>query len=188
MYRAAALDLLERGIDPEDGAAVVAALPALRLELVPAGAKAEIRLNGEKVGDRIRTAEVTAATSRAAQHAELRARLVALQRSFVAAHGGVMEGRDIGTVVVPETPHKFFLEASAATRAARRHRQLAGGGVASDLDEIARQIDERDRRDSTRAASPLAAAPDALRICSDDLDVDGVVEKLRAEIARRRAT
>ena len=186
MYRAAALDLLDRGVDPDDRAAVVAALPGLRLELVPAGSKAEIRLNGEPVGDRIRTAEITAATSRAAQHPELRARLVALQRAFVAGHGGVMEGRDIGTVVVPDTPHKFFLEASATTRAERRHRQLAGDGRESDLAEIARQIAERDERDSTRAASPLAAAPDAIRISSDELDVDGVVERLRFEIERRR--
>ena len=186
MYRAVALHLLESGVDPDDRAAVAAALPALRLELVPAGDRAEIRLHGETVGERIRDPEITAATSRAARHPELRAFLVTLQRSFVAAHGGVMEGRDIGTVVVPDTPFKFFLEASATTRAERRHRQLARGGTELELDEIARQIAERDERDSTRAASPLAAAPDAIRISSDELDADAVVERLRSEIARRR--
>ena len=146
----------------------------------------EARLHGAPVSDRIRTAEVTAATSRAAQHPELRARLVELQRAFVAEHGGVMEGRDIGTVVVPDTPFKFFLEASAAKRAERRQRQLAAAGVECDLDEIARQIAERDERDSTRSASPLAAAPDAVRVSSDELDADAVVTRLRSEIERRR--
>jgi cytidylate kinase len=184
MYRAAALELLELGVEVNDGDAVAAALPALDLELALRASQAEIRLHGLAVDERIRTPEITAATSRIARHRALRAHLVKLQRAFVHAYGGVMEGRDIGTVVVPETPFKFYLEAAPATRAARRHAELVERGVASDLDEIARQIAERDERDSTRSASPLVAAPDAVRISSDDVDADGVVERLRAEIAR----
>ena len=142
---------------------------------------------GRDLTESIREGDAGEWASKVSTRPVVRERLVALQRRLGEGGRVVMEGRDIGTVVFPDTPHKFFLEASAAKRAERRHRQLAGDGVESDLAEISRQIAERDERDSTRAASPLAAAPDAIRISSDDLDADGAVERLRAEIERRRA-
>lgn len=184
MYRAAALFLRERGVDPDDGDAVSAALPDLELALVKTADHAEIRLHGRQVGDRIRSPEISAMTSRAARHPALRRRLVELQRDFVGRHGGVMEGRDIGTVVVPETPYKFYLDATPQTRAERRHAELLARGQVGDVAEIAREIAERDRRDSTREASPLAAAPDAIRLSSEGLTIDEVVSRLGAEIER----
>jgi cytidylate kinase len=184
MYRAAALHVSERGINPDDSDAVAGALPDLDLELAWNGTDAEIRLHGGPVEGRIRSAAIGALTSRVARHAELRARLVKLQRDFVKRHGGVMEGRDIGTVVVPDTPFKFYLDASMATRAGRRHAELAARGEEGGLESISKEIAERDERDSKRAISPLAAAPDAIPISSDGLTVDQVVERLRSEIAR----
>jgi cytidylate kinase len=187
MYRAAAVHLAEEGVDLDDRAAVAAAVPRLPLELTLAAGRAEVRLAGAPVEDRIRSPQVGALTSRAALHPELRARLVELQREFVRRHGGVMEGRDIGTVVVPETPFKFYLDAATATRAERRHAELRARGLDAELGEIARQIRERDERDSGRESSPLVAADDALRISSDGLSAQEVADRLRAEIERRRS-
>jgi cytidylate kinase len=184
MYRAAALHVRERGIDPDDAGAVAAALPELELEIAWTGSAAEIRLHGEPVEGRIRSAAIAALTSRVARHAELRARLVRLQRDFVRRHGGVMEGRDIGTVVAPDTPYKFYLDASVETRAGRRHAELVERGEKAALDTISREIAERDERDSKRAVSPLVPAADAIHVSSDGLTADQVVERLREEIVR----
>ena len=184
MYRAAALFLRDRAIDPDDVEGVSAALPQLDLVLLEGPGRAEIRLHGRPVEDQIRAPEISALTSRVARHSGLRRRLVELQRDFVGRYGGVMEGRDIGTVVVPETPFKFYLDATPQTRAARRHAELRALGVESDAEEIARQIAERDERDSTREASPLAAAPDAVHFSSEGLTVDEVVGRISAEIER----
>src|SRR5690606_11745467 len=111
MYRALTLHLLDRGVDPNDRAAVAAALPEARIELrVEPDGSARVLLAGEPVESRIRTPEVADATSRAAVHPEVRERMVTLQRELAGRHGGVMEGRDIGTRVVPDAPFKFFFE------------------------------------------------------------------------------
>lgn len=187
MYRALALFALERGVDLDDRAGVAAALAAARIELrVGADGRAEVLLGGAPVEARIRTAEVAAATSRLAVHPEVRAAMVELQRELARRHGGVIEGRDIGTQVVPETPHKFFLEAAPEVRAERRWAELAAGGR-DDLDraEIARQIAERDRRDRERADSPLRPAPDALVIDTGERTPDQLVELLARRVLGR---
>jgi len=189
MYRALALHALELGIDPDDRAAIAAAIVRARVELkVGADGRAEVLLDGAPVEARIRTPEVGAATSRLAVHPEVRAAMVELQRSLARRHGGVIEGRDIGTRVVPETPHKFFLEAAPAVRAERRWAELAASGRA-DLgrEEIARQIEERDRRDRERSDSPLVPAPDALVVDTGSRTVEEVVELLAGRIAGRGA-
>jgi cytidylate kinase len=189
MYRALALHALEHGIDPDDRRSVATAVARAAVELrVGADGRAEVLLDGEPVEARIRTPEVGAATSRLAVHPEVRAAMVALQRTLARRHGGVIEGRDIGTRVVPETPHKFFLEAAPEVRAERRWAELAAGGRA-DLDraEIARQIAERDRRDREREDSPLRPAPDALIVDTGTRTPEEVVEILARRVAERSA-
>lgn len=185
MYRATALFLADQGIDPAERSAVAAAVQAMPLRLQLVGQGAQVELAGEEPGARLRLPEVSALTSRIAVHPEVRQHLVALQQEFVRRHGGVMEGRDIGTVVVPETPFKFYLDAAPGVRAGRRHAELAQQGAAADQAEVARQLAERDARDSSRSASPLQPALDACHIDTGSLGPDEVVEAMLAEIRRR---
>jgi len=187
MYRAAALYFADLGIDPADRAAVARAVAAMPLRLTLDDGGAQVELAGSDPGERLRLPEVSALTSRIAVHAEVRQRLVALQQEFVRRCGGVMEGRDIGTVVVPETPFKFYLDAAPEVRASRRHAELSQRGSVGDPEEVARQLAERDARDSSRSESPLQAAPDALHIDTGRLDPEAVVEAMLAEIRRRSA-
>jgi cytidylate kinase len=162
-------------------------LPATNLELrLAADGNALILLDGQPLDDRIRSAEVAAATSRLAVHPEVRERLVEIQRSLARRHGGVIEGRDIGTRVVPETPFKFFLRAEPDVRARRRLADLRAAGRA-DLEEadVARDLAERDSRDVARAISPLVPAPDAVWIDTSALSAGEVVAELARRIRRR---
>ncbi len=185
MYRATALYLAELRIDAEDRAAVATAVATMPLRLALLDGGARVELEGSHPGERLRRPEVAALTSRIAVHPEVRRRLVALQQEFVRRHGGVMEGRDIGTVVAPWTPFKFYLDAAPEVRAERRHAELAKTGVGADAGEVARQLAERDARDRSRRESPLLAAPDACRIDTGALTPEAVVEEILAEIRRR---
>jgi cytidylate kinase len=187
MYRALGLLALERGVDPDDRAAAagIAAAASLALRLGAEGGT-EVWLDGAPVDERIRSSEVGAVTSRLAVHPEVRARLVTLQREFVGRHGGVLEGRDIGTRVVPETRCKFFLDAEPEVRAGRRLAELRDKGVAVDPQALGREIAERDARDRSRPESPLAPAPDAVRVDTTGLSLDEVVERLERLVRRRR--
>ena len=185
MYRALTLAALDHGVDPDDRAAVVALLPKVRIDLrLDEDGRAEVLLDGAGVEARIRTPEVAAATSRLAVHPEVRERMVELQRSLARRHGGVLEGRDIGTRVVPDTPHKFFLTADPSVRAARRLGDLAAQGRNDhSLESIEREIRERDARDEQRALAPLVPAADARTIDTSNLDAAAVVELLLRTIA-----
>ncbi len=190
MYRALAWRALERGIAPEDRAAVAAMLPGTRLEIRLGGdGRAEVLLDGEPVEPRIRSAEVAAATSRLAVHPEVRERMVEIQRDLAARHGGVIEGRDIGTRVVPGAPFKFFLTASPEVRARRRLADLRAAGRV-DLDEaaVARELAERDARDASRQLSPLAPADDAERVDTSGLTAEEVLAELVRRVRRRPAS
>ncbi len=186
-YRAVALKVLESGIDPEDRAAVlrVAEEAAVDLRLTADG-DAEVLLDGRPVGQRIRTAEVSAATSKVSVLPEIRRRLVALQRRAAARFGGVVEGRDIGTVVFPDTPHKFFLDARPEIRAGRRHRDLQAAGKTPSVDAVQRDLEERDARDSGRQESPLVCDESYHAIDTSDLTPDEVVDLMVAEVRRQR--
>ncbi len=185
MYRATALYLASRGIAPEDRAAVAAAVAAMPLGLVLLDGGAQVELEGRAPGESLRRPEVGVLASRIAVHPEVRQRMVALQQEFVRQHGGVMEGRDIGTVVVPQTPFKFYLDAAPQVRADRRHAELVAKGSVSDAGELAHKLADRDARDSSRSESPLSVAPDAFRIDTGPLKPDEVVERILAEIRRR---
>jgi cytidylate kinase len=175
MYRAVTLAALRAGTDLLDGPALGALAAKLHLEVGP-----RILLDGEDVTNQIRSPEVGVAVSVVAAHAPVREVLVALQRTWVQVHGGgVVEGRDIGTVVFPEAGVKVYLTAAAAVRSRRRAGELGVTG-SDQLGEVAEGIAERDRLDSGRAVSPLQAAEDAHVIDSSTLSLDEVVKEVMA--------
>jgi cytidylate kinase len=179
MYRALALKAIEQDISFDDEAALMKLTDGLRIQLEPTIGGNRTLLNGRDVSSRIRERDVTDAASRVSVHPKVRAWMVAHQRAMGEGGGVVMEGRDIGTKVFPDADLKIFLDADPVIREQRRMQQqkLQGEVAAS----VAAELRERDRRDRTRATSPLVAAPDAVVINSTSLGEDEVlaqVEKL----------
>ncbi|MEE8278162.1 MAG: (d)CMP kinase [Thermoanaerobaculia bacterium] len=184
MYRALGLKVLEQGIDTEDRQRVEAQAAELDLRLkLGNGGEVEVLLDGEPLGERIRTREVSEVTSRIAVYPAVRQRMVELQRAFAARHGAVLEGRDIGTRVFPTTPFKFYLSASLERRIERRFQQLRSSQPALTRDDVAAEVAQRDHRDITRRDSPLTLDSSYTEIDTGDLTVDQVVEKMARKIA-----
>jgi cytidylate kinase len=186
MYRAAALGVLRAGADPADPCAAAQLAPRLRIDVGTDPDESAVVLDGADVATEIRGQVVTTAVSPVSAVPEVRAVLVAQQRQIIrdATEGGggiVVEGRDIGTVVAPDAPLKVFLTAAAAERAARRAAQ---DGV-EDIAEVRRAVERRDSFDSSRAASPLRPADDAVELDTTALDIDAVLARLR-ELAVQR--
>jgi len=175
MYRAATLATLRRGVDLADPAAITAVVDESRIEVSTDPDRAAIVLDGVPVDTEIRSAAVTAAVSAVSAVPAVRVRLVRAQRELIGAGGIVVEGRDIGSVVWPAAAPKIYLTASAAVRARRRATELGSG---TELAAVARDIERRDRLDSTRADSPLAKVDDAVEIDTTNLNIDEVVERL----------
>jgi len=176
MYRAVTLALLRTGADPTDEGRAVAVAQAMDLAVGE-----QIELEGRDVSVEIRSPEVTAAVSTVAAHPGVRRILVDRQRAWVERHGGgVVEGRDIGTVVFPDAPLKVFLDANDEERARRRQRDDRDGSSRADFETVMESIRRRDARDSTRAASPLVAAPDAVVIDTTGRDADQVIAEVLA--------
>ena len=177
MYRAIAAVAAERGMPLDDGAALTRLANSVKLRID--GRKVEV--DGEDYTDRVYGPELSEAASKVAKIAGVRLSLVAQQRAL-GRNGVLMAGRDIGTVVFPDAAHKFFLTAGVGERARRRARQIDARGEAADPDQLAREVEERDRRDSERSASPMRPAEDAVIIETDDLDLEDVVDAVLAEI------
>lgn len=179
MYRACALAALEAGVDLADGDAVAAVARACDVTVE----QGVTRLDGVDVSAEIRGPRVTAAVSQVSGHPAVRAVLVERQRAWVAHHGGgVVEGRDIGTVVLPDAPLKVFITARDDVRAARRQRDEAAAQRAVATDAVRDALSQRDRADGTlgRATRPEDAAPDAVVIDTSDVTADEVVADLLA--------
>ncbi len=186
MYRSVALHCLRKGVDPCDGTAAEEVAQTLRFRFAPSpDGSQRIEVNEEDVTEAVRSPEVAAASSRVAVHAGVRRAMVAVQQRLAAQGGVVMEGRDIGTVVLPSADLKVFLTASAETRAVRRCLELSARGTPQPLSEVLAQIEERDRRDREREDSPLRPAQDAVIVNTDGLSVEDVVERIVA-LARER--
>ncbi|MFQ5525191.1 MAG: (d)CMP kinase [Thermoanaerobaculia bacterium] len=187
MYRAVGLEVVEAGLDPDDRPAVEALAAELTLELnrTPGGAF-EIRIHGEPVGIRIYGLRVTEVTSKISAYPGVRARMRELQRACANRNGGVLEGRDIGTRVVPETDFKYFLTADPQVRAERRWRQLTEAG-ALDLEvaDIEREVRSRDQRDSNRDDSPLRWDETYRVIDTGELAVAEVIEAIVSDVEER---
>ncbi|MCZ6508864.1 MAG: (d)CMP kinase [Acidobacteria bacterium] len=190
MYRALGLKALDEGVDPDDPSAVEKLLTRLDLDVeLTADGEIVVLLDGVGVQPRIRSAEVANATSRISVHAPVRRFMVDLQRRWASRRGAVVEGRDIGTRVFPDTPFKFFFDAAPEVRAARRFEQLRQAGeVASSLSEIQRQVLERDARDSSRAESPLRRDESYVAIDTGLAGPEEVVDQMLRTISARRRT
>lgn len=174
MYRAIALAVLQAHVSPDDGQCVASVARNCRIDLPADG----IFLNGSNVTAAIREPEVTTVASIIAANPAVRQQLVSMQQAIGAAGSIVTEGRDQGTVVFPDAPHKFFLTASLPARAARRQAELQRKSLPQSLDEVMDQIRLRDERDEQRATAPMKPAPDAVIVDTSSMDVDEVVQLL----------
>ncbi len=174
MYRAIALYTLRNGL--EDEAAVIAALPQIKVGFIQVAGAQHVTLNGEDVEGQIRTLEVGNAASRISAIKEVRAFLVAQQQKMGEAKGIVMDGRDIGTVVFPQAELKLFLTASPEVRAQRRYDELVSKGVKPDFAAVLADVNERDYRDTHRAESPLRQAEDAIVVDNSTMTPDEQME------------
>jgi CMP/dCMP kinase len=178
MYRAATVAVLDAGIDPTDADAVARTVAGARIEVGTDAATETVRVDDVDVAARIRGAEVTRAVSAVSAVPAVRRQLVEQQRSLVAAAGAVVvEGRDIGTVVLPEATVKIYLTAAPEARAQRRAGQL-GITEPAEIAALAADLRRRDDYDSSRADSPLRPADDAIVVDSTDLDQQGVVDRV----------
>lgn len=179
MYRAITLAALERRVALDDARACGEIARSARVRLEGDMADRVVLLDGRDVTAEIRGPAVTEAVSQVSAHPAVRTALVDHQRAWADAHdGGVVEGRDIGTVVFPDAAVKVFLTATHEARSRRRHHDEVAVDRDVDLDEVRRDLERRDRLDSTRALSPLAPASDALIIDTSDLSVSDVVEMI----------
>ncbi|HHT31656.1 MAG TPA: bifunctional cytidylate kinase/GTPase Der [Corynebacterium sp.] len=179
MYRVATLWVLRQGIDPADSDAVAAATADLPLSVSDDPRSTEVLLDGEDVSGEIRGPEVTRNVSAVSAIPAVRENLVDLQRRLAADAGRcVVEGRDIGTVVLPDVPAKVFMTAAAEVRARRRHAQDIAAGRDADYDEVLADVIRRDELDSSRATSPLRPADDAVVLDTSELDVEEVIDHI----------
>jgi cytidylate kinase len=185
MYRVVGVLAHDAGIDFADSTALATLCDGLELVFEEGAQGLRVLANGRDVSHAIRSAAAGHLASKVSVMPVVRERLVARQRALAAGGGVVMEGRDIGTVVLPGATVKIFLVASAAERARRRAGDLRARGEAADEAVIQREIEERDRRDQERAHSPLVPAPDALRVDTTSEPLDAVVARVRALISAR---
>jgi cytidylate kinase len=187
MYRMVTLAVLRAGIDPTDAEGVARIVETVQMSVDYHPDGDGYFLAGEDVSAEIRGDEVTGAVSAVSSVAAVRTRLVALQREMAEGPDNVVvEGRDIGTVVLPDAPVKIFLTASAETRARRRNDQNVAAGLADDYDGVLADVRRRDHLDSTRALSPLRPASDAVTVDTSDMTEAQVIDHL-LELVRQRS-
>ena len=179
MYRAMAYYFLQNGIAPDDEQAIAAACPKVDVTIVYENGEQQVLLNGENVNGVIRTEEVGNMASATSVYPVVRTKLVELQRQLATKTDVIMDGRDIGTNVLPNAEVKVYLTASVQTRANRRYLELSDKGQECSLEDIARDIEERDTRDMNRETAPLRQAEDAVLIDSSDMSIDEVVEAIK---------
>lgn len=183
MYRALALKAKRSGIAFDDAERLSALAGETAIDFVPGSRPPRVLLDGEDVSEAIRTPEISMGASTVSSVPAVRRALVRMQQELGARAGGVLEGRDIGTKVFPGTRNKFFLDARPEVRAERRYRELKAKGAEVPLETVARELEERDRQDSTRADSPLTCDETYCRIDTSELSVEGVVDEIVSRIS-----
>lgn len=178
MYRAMAYYFLQHNIDAKDENAIAAACPDVDVTITYENGEQQVLLNGENVNGVIRNEEVGNMASSTSVYPVVRKKLVELQRQLAKSADVIMDGRDIGTCVLPDAQVKIYLTASSATRAKRRYDELTEKGVSCDLAEIEKDIIDRDYRDMHRETSPLRQAEDAVLVDSSEMNIDEVVDAI----------
>ncbi|MBC8744859.1 (d)CMP kinase [Lactobacillus sp. Marseille-P7033] len=179
MYRAVTLEVLNQGIDPNDEKAIAGIARQVKIDFEPGESEQRVFLNGEEVTHAIRLPKVAENVSAIAAVPEVRAEMTRQQRQIAEKGGIVMDGRDIGTTVLPNAPVKIFMVASAYERARRRYVENKAKGIdTTSLEDLQKAIELRDKKDSTRKVSPLTQAADAVRLDTTNLTIDEVVDKI----------
>ena len=180
MYRSIALYLLRKDISATDVEAVKVALEDIEIAIQYVNGEQHVLLNGEDVSGQIRTEEVGNMASKSSALPCVRAKLLELQKKLAREHDVVMDGRDIGTNILPDAQLKIYLTASVDTRASRRYKELIEKGTDCDLEAIKIDIEQRDSQDMHRETAPLMQAKDAVYLDSSDMTIDQVVEKIKS--------
>ena len=178
MYRAMALYFLRREIDAKDEKKIAEACEHINVTIAYQEGEQQVLLNGENVNAFIRTEEVSMMTSNTSKYPAVHEKLLYLQRELAAANNVIMDGRDIGTCVLPDAELKIYLTASASERAKRRYLEQKERGVESDLAQIERDIIARDEQDMNREIAPLKQAEDAIYLDTSDMTIEEVVTKI----------
>ena len=178
MYRALAVYFLDKKINPENLDAIAAACEGAEVKIQYEQGEQQVYLNGENITSRLRNEEVGNMASKVSAVPEVRAHLLNLQKELARTQDVVMDGRDIGTCVLPDAPAKIYLTASVEVRAARRYKELLEKGMKADLKEIEKDIEDRDYRDMHREHSPLKQAEDAVLLDTSSMTLAQVVEEI----------
>lgn len=178
LYRAVGLFAIRRGVAAEDKDGIIALLPSLKVEMTNEGGVQRVYLCGEDVSDKIRTPEVSHYASSVSAVPEVRKFLFSLQREIADKCDVIMDGRDIGTVILPDADLKVFLTASAEARAKRRYLELTEKGIKTSVEELIAQQNERDARDSGRDVAPLTPADDAVLLDNSAIDLEKTIEEV----------
>ena len=185
LYRSIGYYVLKKGGDPEKKEDVEAALPGIRLELRHADGVQRVFLNGEDVSDQIRTPAVSMAASHVSAFPAVRACLLELQRKMAREHNVIMDGRDIGTVVLPDAELKIFLTATPEDRARRRYEELVEKGEAVTFDEVLKDVIQRDYNDTHRDIAPLRQAEDAVLADTTGFELPQSVALIRSLVEKK---
>lgn len=178
MYRSMALYFIRHDIAAQDEEKIAAACPDIDVSIVYQDGEQQVILNGENVNCLIRTEQVSMMTSDTSKYPVVREKLLSLQRGLAEKENVIMDGRDIGTCVLPNADVKIYLTASAAERARRRYKEQTERGVDCDIKEIERDIIARDEQDMNREVAPLRQAEDAVLVDSSDMTIDQVVDEI----------
>lgn len=190
LYRTIGVYMLSKGVDPKSEEDVKEHLPELKVELKFTDGKQIILLNGNPVGEEIRTPEASMAASAVSAHGSVREFLLMTQRSIAEENDVIMDGRDIGTVILPYAEVKIFLTASPEARARRRFDELTAKGIETTYEQVFNEMAERDKNDSTRAIAPCVPAEDAIILDNSNLDADQTAEaviKIIKNVKKKRA-
>ena len=185
MYRACALAALRAGIDVSDEAQVCALMRGVALDIVYRDGVQHTMLDGEDVSESIRSPEVSMAASAVSKHVSVRMKMVEKQREIAGKMSCVLDGRDIGTFVLPDADFKFFLTASADVRAKRRADEMTAKGYQVDFEALKREIAARDEQDSTREIAPLKRADDAVLIDTSDMTIEEVLRTIKQKMQEK---
>ncbi len=186
MYRAIGLYLLEKGVNYEDEQQIGRAIQDIQIAISYRDGEQQVMLNGENVSAKIRTEEVGNMASKTSKYSVVREKLLELQRSLASSADVLMDGRDIGTCILPNADLKIFLTADAGVRAKRRYLELTEKGISCNIEDIEKDIIERDRRDTTRAIAPLKKAEDAVEVDTSHMTIDEVVDTIVSMVVSRR--
>ena len=185
MYRATALKALKTGIAPKDENGVLGFIDTLNLEIKYENGSQQTYLDGENVSDKIREPQVSMAASDISSLKCVRLKMVEMQRKIAAETSCVLDGRDIGSYVLPDAEYKFYITAAVEVRAKRRYKELEEKGFTVDFDKLKKEIEERDYNDSHREFSPLVKAEDAIEIDTSNMDIEGVINAVMSYIKTR---